>query len=211
MDHESTRAELVRAAARAYEAAHGNPIPEPAQGARWRIQPRVAISVVIVLAAITALAAFAARPQANTIELPTPQATEGFAPAVVTVHVAGDVVAPGVYQLDAGARVADGVEAAGGALPGAATGSINLARVLVDGEQIVVGAPGGEHTADARININTADAATLDGLPGIGPALAGRIVADREKNGPFGAIGDLARVPGIGDAVVAGVSEIATV
>lgn len=211
MEQDSTRAELVRAAARAYEAAHGNPIPEPARGARWRVQPRVAVSAIIVLATIAAFAAFAARPQSGAIEFPATQTAGAFAPAMVTVHVAGQVVSPGVYQLEAGTRVADAVAAAGGALPGAGTESINLARVLADGEQVLIGEAGGAGGGDGRININTADEAALDSLPGIGPALAARIVADRAANGPFGVIADLERVPGIGEAVVAGVSEIATV
>lgn len=139
--------------------------------------------------------------------------------ARVTVHVVGAVRSPGVYQLRKGSRAADAVEAAGGLLGNAAPAALNLARVVDDGEQVVVptadeaaaggagagGAAGGSTgTAGAppgaggKVNLNTATAAQLDALPGVGPSTAAKIVADRERNGPFRTADDLMRVPGIG-------------
>ena len=132
--------------------------------------------------------------------------------ACVFVHVGGAVVHPGVQELEEGSRVQDAVEAAGGFADGAARDALNLARVLQDGEQVVVPteeeltasvSPSAEVSAApaarGRININTATAEELDALPGIGPATAEKIVADREANGPFSTIEDLKRVSGIGD------------
>ena len=127
-------------------------------------------------------------------------------PVTVFVHVGGAVAAPGLYELPEGARVADAVAAAGGLLPDGVQDGVNLARIVTDGEQIVVpsaadaaaGAPAGQATA-GKVNINTADAAQLDELPGVGPATAEKIVADREQNGPFATVEDIKRVSGIGD------------
>lgn len=163
----------------------------------------------------------------------TPSASSGAevsAPAAFVVHVAGAVHAPGVVSVPAGARVADAVAAAGGVTAEAAPSAVNLARLIEDGEQIVIptleeaadlpdqagsaAAPaGGGSPADVRgvVDINRADATTLDALPGIGPALAGRIVAWRESNGPFETVDDLASVSGIGPATVEKLRDSVTV
>lgn len=136
----------------------------------------------------------------------------------ITVHVAGPVLRPGVVQLPAGARVADAVAACGGVLPGAEPGPINLARPLVDGERIDVAAadpvptsaaaaPGGS----ALIDLNTADAARLQDLPGVGPVLAERIISYREEIGRFDDVGQLREVSGIGAARYADLSDQVTV
>lgn len=131
---------------------------------------------------------------------------------VVTVHVVGRVRRPSVVTLPFGSRVADAVAAAGGLKEGASAGDLNLARVLVDGEQVIVGranarplpssavASSGD---DGVLNINVASAAELEELPGVGPVLAGRIVEWRETNGPFPSIEILDEVSGIGDALLA--------
>lgn len=135
------------------------------------------------------------------------------------VHVVGRVRHPGVYTLAPGARVNDAIIAAGGPLGDAACQAVNLARVVSDGEQIAVpsldevakgvaaaggavgaassgsGAVGG---AAGPVNINTANEALLDTLPGVGPSTAQKIIADREANGPFASVDDLGRVTGIG-------------
>lgn len=135
------------------------------------------------------------------------------APAHVFVHVGGAVANPGVQELEEGSRVQDAVEAAGGFSDGAARDALNLARILQDGEQVVVpseedlaasagtvnGGLSASTAASGRVNINTASADELDALPGIGPATAEKIIADREANGPFSAVEDLKRVSGIGD------------
>jgi len=144
------------------------------------------------------------------------------ATATVFVHVVGAVARPGLYGLAAGSRVADAIAGAGGLLGSAEERAVNLARQLTDGEQIVIptsdevaeaggfGAtpmvaggpsspPGGSPAgSSAPVDINSADAAALDTLPGIGPSTAAKIVADREANGPFASPEDLGRVSGIG-------------
>jgi competence protein ComEA len=139
------------------------------------------------------------------------------------VHVVGSVRHPGVYELDPGSRVIDAVDAAGGTLPDAILSAVNMARPVGDGEQILVpdeddpaavaaaaggGGTGGGAGAAAlaaggaggqqAVDINSADAAALETLPGVGPSTAAKIIADRESNGPFASVDDLTRVSGIG-------------
>ena len=136
---------------------------------------------------------------------PTADSTEPRAgePIVrVTVHVAGAVRRPGVYRLDAGSRVHEAIDAAGGPTAEADTDRVNLAAPLVDGAQVRL-PEFGESAADwsdndGPVNINSADAATLEGLPGIGPSLARAIIDERERSGPFGGVDDLDRVSGLG-------------
>lgn len=136
----------------------------------------------------------------------------------VWVHVVGAVMRPGVYRLPGGSRVADAIDAAGGLLGSAAQQGVNLAREVADGEQVAVptldefasgkapaapstsgsGAAGGS-TQGGLVDLNSADVAALDALPGIGPSTAAKIIADREANGPFATVEDLGRVSGIGD------------
>lgn len=138
-------------------------------------------------------------------------------PTVLLVHVDGAVEAPGVYELEEGSRVNDAVLAAGGLLDEADTTSLNLAAPLADGQKVHVPVPGeasvaagegqpaagqggsGSDLERAPVNINTADVATLDELPGVGEATALAIVEDREANGPFTSPEDLMRVSGIGE------------
>jgi competence protein ComEA len=133
------------------------------------------------------------------------------------VHVAGAVVVPGVHELAPGARVIDAIDAAGGLAPGADSARINLAAPVADGERVyvpvvgeqpptaVVGAGGGAGGAGAvdgagPVNLNTADAAALDTLPGVGPATAAAIVEHRERIGGFTSVDQLLDVRGIGEA-----------
>ena len=146
----------------------------------------------------------------------------------IYVHMDGCVANPGVYALDEGARVQDALNSAGGFSEGAYTSGINLARKVVDGEQIVVksmqehdellasgagvgvsnagssapgtGAGAGGGAPSALVNINTATIEMLDTLPGIGESTAAKIISDRDKNGPFEAIEDIQRVSGIGES-----------
>lgn len=119
----------------------------------------------------------------------------------VIVHVVGKVAEPGIVELPAGSRVIDAIDAVGGARNDKALESVNLARIVVDGEQIVVGAPaaGG---GDGKVSINAADAAALEQLPGVGPVIAERIVAWRTENGPFRSVAELAEISGIGPSMI---------
>lgn len=130
------------------------------------------------------------------------------------VHVLGAVAHPGLYVLDLDARLVDAVAAAGGTTDDADLAGVNLARILADGEQIIVptlGAradePGAAPPGDDRIDLNTADQAALETLPRIGPALAERIISWREENGRFASVDDLLAVPGIGEKLLAGIRD----
>ena len=130
----------------------------------------------------------------------------------IFVHIAGLVKKPGIYQLDSGSRVFDVVLLAGGFRSKANEASVNLARVLTDGEQIIVGKIGSSTMVDASnsnlISLNQSTAAKLEELPGVGPALAGRIVDWREANGGYKTKEDLLNVAGIGDKLFAAIKEL---
>ncbi|MDV9190696.1 ComEA family DNA-binding protein [Streptomyces sp. SR27] len=130
--------------------------------------------------------------------------------ARVIVDVGGKVRRPGVLTLPAGSRVADALRAAGGAKPGADLTGLNRARVLSDGEQVLVGLPGvaaggpgpggaGGGGPGVPLSLNTATAEQLDTLPGVGPVLARHIVDHRTEHGGFRSVGELREVNGIGE------------
>ncbi|MEU9853371.1 ComEA family DNA-binding protein [Streptomyces sp. NPDC047974] len=138
----------------------------------------------------------------------------GTAAAEVVVDVGGKVRRPGVLTLPAGSRVADALRAAGGVRAGADLTGLNRARVLLDGEQVLVGVPGapaggsaapgvgpgaGPGGSGAPLNLNTATAEQFDGLPGVGPVLARRIVDHRTERGGFRSVEELREVDGIGE------------
>jgi competence protein ComEA len=126
----------------------------------------------------------------------------------IFVDVTGAVNKPGVYTLSGKSRVIDAIKAAGDSAPGADLSTINLARVLNDGEQIYVdslvmnssGQRVSKKTPSGPININRATARQLDALDGIGPVIAARIVEYRKINGSFLSVDDLQKVSGIGAA-----------
>ena len=142
------------------------------------------------------------------------------APASVTVDVAGKVRRPGIAVLAAGSRVVDAVEAAGGARAGVDLTSLNLARLLVDGEQILVGldppsgvaatATGSGSPVTSLVNINTADQVALESLPYVGPVTAASILAWRTEHGPFTSVDQLLDVDGIGEATLAKLAPFVT-
>lgn len=159
----------------------------------------------------------------------TPPATEGSSSggaasdgAGLLVHVVGAVRAPGLVTVPDGARVADALEAAGGVTGAADLTAVNLARTVVDGEQLYVPQPGeavpvapggagsGQDTG-GTVDINGADAAGLEALPGVGPAIARAIVEWREANGPFASVDELEDVPGIGPSTLEKMRDIARV
>lgn len=136
----------------------------------------------------------------------------------IYLHILGQVARPGLYALPDGARVVDAVAAAGGFTPQADAGGINLARLVSDGEQILVPAIGAAPAGgvpgiggDGRVNLNTADAAALDTLPGVGPATAQKILAWREQHGRFETVEDLLDVGGIGEAKFDALRDLVTV
>ena len=147
------------------------------------------------------------------------------ASGTVTVDVAGKVRRPGIAVLPAGSRVIDALEAVGGARPGVDLIDLNLARVLVDGEQVLVGVqpPPGVAASAAGVpavpgtstgplvNLNLADQVELETLPGVGPVTAGAIIAWREEHGGFSAVEELLEVDGIGDATLADLAPLVTV
>jgi competence protein ComEA len=127
----------------------------------------------------------------------------------IVVDVKGDVLTPGLVTLPAGSRVADAIAAAGGVIPSANVTSLNLAERLSDGQMIFIGnAQSLELSSDPRINLNLATETELDSLPGVGPVMAGRIIAWRESNQRFYSIEELQEVPGIGPKVFANLKSL---
>lgn len=197
-----------------------------------QLRAAVALIVVAVLAA-TVVIVLAVRHRPVPVSAPlrpeltglvTPSAS---AAAVVTVDVEGKVQRPGLVELPPGSRVSDAIRAAGGLRPGAQLSGLNLARKVIDGEQLVVGEPvpaganagaaasgangGGSGAAGsgagsasagaagAPVNLNTASLAQLDTLPGVGPVMAQRILDWRTAHGGFTAVDQLREIEGIGD------------
>ncbi|HEX5995132.1 MAG TPA: ComEA family DNA-binding protein [Jiangellales bacterium] len=210
-------------------------LPPGVRNGRAGLQPAHAVVVVLVVLlalAVTALVTGLGRPRVQPIEPvpdstilstgtpapasddPTPGAETGSA---LVVHVAGKVANPGIVQLPPGSRVIDAIDAVGGAEDGVDLTALNLARVLSDGEQVLVGVAGAPPSAagqngsgPALVSLNGADAEQLATLPGIGPTLAGRIVQWREQNGRFTAVDELLEVTGIGPAKYEAIAELVT-
>ncbi|WP_404820604.1 helix-hairpin-helix domain-containing protein [Streptomyces malaysiensis] len=210
---------------------------------RCGMELRTVAALAVALLAAMAFAAYhfwTGRPQ--TVRAPDPEppraassepapTSGGLTPSVggrtVVVDVTGKVRSPGLRKLPTGARVADALEAAGGARPGADLSGLNRARPLVDGEQIVVGAPrsgppsgpgaaadpavgaptapngpnapAGPGAPGGSISLNSATTEQLDTLPGVGPVLAQHIIDYRTQHGGFRSIDELREVNGIGE------------
>ncbi|MEV4001425.1 ComEA family DNA-binding protein [Actinomadura sp. NPDC049753] len=191
---------------------------------RSHVRTLVLVGVLAALVAVGYLWLARPRPQpaapAATASLVEPRPTLSASPAAsasspVVVHVLGKVEHPGVITLPSGSRVAEAIKAAGGVRPGAKTGALNLARPLVDGEQIPVGvrapsppppappppggaAPPAPGAPGTPLDLNAATPDQLDDLPGVGPVLAQRIVAYRTQHGGFRSVEQLQDVSGIG-------------
>lgn len=145
-------------------------------------------------------------------------------PLPLMVHVSGAVQAPGVYALPRGARVQDAIEAAGGFTEGANVDAVNLAAFLEDGGKVVVPEKGEQvesakdygnssqtPSSESLVDINTADQATLETLPGIGPVMAQRIIEYRDQNGFFNTKEDIMNVKGIGEATYTQIRDLIVV
>ena len=196
------------------------------------------IGVALVAALAVGAYVWHGRPQEQVVA--PPPVVSGPAPggaaapsASVTslvVAVTGKVRRPGVVTVPSGARVIDVLKAAGGPLPGADLGMLNLARKVADGELVAVGvsaAPAGAGPAAGGagspaagdpaggsagpIDLNTATVAELDTLPGVGPVLAQRILDWRAQHGQFASVDQLSDVPGIGDARMAQLHDLVRV
>lgn len=214
-----------------------------------RLDPgrRAAVAVgtaVLVAALITGLWVMAQRPRAMSVSstapirgaitpvgtavsigsLPaSPSASPAATSALVVVDVAGKVRHPGLYRLPPGSRVADALEAAGGARAGVNLTSLNLAAMVADGQQILVGVAGGAVAAPAGaatastpgatglVNLNTATLDQLDALPGVGPVTAQYILDWRTAHGSFATVDQLDEVTGIGPAKLAELQPLVTV
>lgn len=197
-----------------------------ARGSGVRFDPgrrglRALVAVVLVVVGIAAVVAWRSRPVpelAPAAPLGRP-AAQGSSAAELVVAVVGRVRRPGLVRLPPGARVADAIEKAGGAVPGADLSALNLARRVVDGEKIHVGTPpppggGGaapDQTPGGKVNLNLATVAQLDTLPGVGPVLAERIVEYREKHGGFRGVDELRKVDGIGATRYERLKDLVTV
>ncbi len=187
----------------------------------WLERNRILILSLIGLLLLGVLSLFVIRwrpPEPIVIEPPAPTST----PGPVQIYVSGAVLAPGVYELPVDSIAEVAIEAAGGAAPEADLNLVNLAQSLEDGEQIYVPVVGevpspaviseaAEVEAGGVVNINTADQAALETLPGIGPALAERIINYREENGNFESIEALKNVSGIGPATLSEIRNQITV
>lgn len=190
----------------------------------------LAVYGVVALAVLAVGGAWILRGRPASAPVAAPQVEVAPSPAdegaPVIVHVAGMVRLPGVYQLAEGDRVIDAIELAGGPRKGAALEALNLAAVLTDGQQILVpkrgagpdagpvaggAAPGGGEGSSDLVNVNTADATTLESLPGIGEVLAQRIIDHREAHGPFTSVDDLVGVSGIGEVTLEELRPLVTV
>lgn len=229
------RDRALASAVAAYTAAYGHPLqaesitPGPRRWATPGRTATAAVAAVLLLGGVV-VARAAQRAPSEVVALDDAQPGPGGSATLldageptdptVVVHVVGQVQQPGVVTLPDGSRVADAVDAAGGAGPEADMSAVNLARVLVDGEQVVVPRPGevitpvsgaGAGTGGGLLNLNVADVGALDGLPGIGPVLAQRIVDWRTEHERFSAVEELTEVSGIGPALLEGVRDLVTV
>lgn len=180
-----------------------------------------ALAVVLGLAFWNRPQTFPPDAQPPLEEMVLPVSPAPAAPQRVTVHVSGAVAAPGLVVLPEGSRVADAIARAGGALPGAELRLVNLAEPVMDGIQLVVPWAGDAAAADSvspnpaaspfPVDLNRAGEEALARIPGVGPVLAGRIVAHRDSHGPFTAMEDLLDVPGIGEGRLAAMRDHAVV
>jgi competence protein ComEA len=203
--------------------------PSGLRGAFGALDPgrrgvRALAAVAVIAVAVAGFLAWRARPHVEPVSTrtePSAATSPSSGPSgAVVVAVTGRVRRPGLIRLPSGARVADAIEAAGGVLPDTDLSFVNLARKLADGELVTIGVnpppgvasgDGGAGTPAGPLNLNTATAAQLDVLPGIGPVLAQHIVDYRTRHGQFRSVDELRQVEGLGGARFAQIKPLVTV
>ena len=193
-------------------------------GGKQPISKKLLLGVGAVIAAsiflINGVTSGSSEKVAVTAELPPDQVV--VKAATIYVHIVGEIVAPGIYELDSGARIVDVIFAAGGFSEKADQASVNLAREVTDGEQVVVfrvgqapsstmgGVGSTSSSGGSLISLNRGSQAELEQLPGVGPALAARMIDWRTANGGFKKKEDLLNISGIGDKLFAGIKNEVT-
>jgi competence protein ComEA len=218
-------------------------LPDTIYGRGWLGGSQLAVVAVLAALGLALTCWWLVRGTAHEVPAPVPVAVHGAALATpdagpgippagaassgpaqprsrVVVDVSGKVRRPGIAVLRAGARVVDAIRAAGGPRPGVDLSALNLARVVADGEQIVVGGtpPAAALTSTASgspvtglVDINTADETTLETLPEVGPVTAQSIITWRTQHGGFTSVDQLLEVDGIGDATLAKLTPYVTI
>ena len=177
------------------------------------ISQRVVVASLVIAVLYLLGTSFSSESQANKLDLSyVGEATSqsNLISSEIFVHVAGEVKKPGLYALSVGSRVEDAIELAGGMTKSAFEQSVNLARMVSDGEQIVVLDKSRVSTGAANaefISLNSATMEQLESLPGVGPAMAARIIEYRESIGSFSDLTQLKEVSGIGDKLYAKISQ----
>jgi len=223
---EETRADIARRRLAQLTAAFEGRAVEPADApatVKRKLEPqhvKVLATVLTAAAVFTVWWLLSTRPQSTTDATPLALSTTSpttTSPPELVVDVEGKVNRPGIVTLPKGSRVVDAIKAAGGVKGNADTASLNLARKLDDGEQILVGvvsAAGAAPVAGApgaKVNLNSATMDQLDELPGVGPVTAKSILDWRTKNGHFTKVEDLLDVKGIGQATLDDLRDLVTV
>ena len=187
----------------------------------WGIAWPISLGVLIGLLVAGFILLVSSSPRGEAIRILPPPS-----PLPLSVYVSGAVAQPGVYNLPQGSRVQDAIRAAGEALPDADLGALNLAAPLEDGDRVevpLIGAAGSSQptpgisrfatggATGGPVDINSATQEALEGLPGIGPTLARRIIDYRQANGPFASIEAIQDVEGIGPGIFEEIKELITV
>lgn len=183
-------------------------------------QTTVILVLLLLLAAGGVVSYVRSRPRP--VEVREADSEESESERLLTVHVAGAVMAPGLYRLKEGSRVSDALAEAEGPAPDALLDDLNLAARVKDGQKVMVpraagtapdgtAQPRGDTGTSGTVNINTSTAEQLEELPGIGPSLAQRIVDYRSKNGAFSSIDELDNVEGIGSGKLESIRDLVTI
>jgi competence protein ComEA len=185
-------------------------------GGKQPVSKKLLLLVGAIVAAVVFLINGLTTNQQKPIQITATEASDlvSIQEATLFVHIVGEVREPGIYQLEVGSRLIDAVFAAGGLTKVADEASVNLARELTDGEQVIIFKIGDTQSAQSasqkgmtQLSLNRATQSELEELPGVGPALAQRIIDWRSANGGFKKKEDLLNISGIGDKLFAGLKD----